>query len=135
MTNFCQQNEFIAKNDDVIVGFVGWGAGGFDSTYVLTLTPTKSGNTWTDNKLMKQCILAPFGKAAIPVTTTTTTSATPTSTDKPTEKTTSAAPAGTKGNNNANEAAPDKDNGVGRIAVSNLCIILASMVGFHLYFG
>ncbi|KAG8413176.1 hypothetical protein J3459_015739 [Metarhizium acridum] len=134
MTKFCEQNEFIAKNDDVLVGFVGWGAGGFDGTYVLTLTPSKSGDAWTDNELMKQCIVAPFGKAASSTTqaptSTTTTSAT--STEQTTNKTTSATPVGTN-NTNTNESAPKKDNAAGKVIVSHIYIILASMVGLQLY--
>lgn len=134
MTKFCEQNEFISKNDDVLVGFVGWGAGGFDSTYVLTLTPTKSGNSWTDNKLMKQCIIAPFGKAASSKPSPTTTSApSSTSTEESTQKPPSAAPSGTKNNTNSNESAPEKDSGAGYIAISHLYVFLASIAALHLY--
>jgi endoglucanase len=60
MTKFCEQNEFIAKNTDVFVGFVGWSAGSFDDTYILTLTPEGSPGSYTDNKLMQKCILDVF---------------------------------------------------------------------------
>lgn len=138
MTKFCEQNDFIAENDDVLVGFVGWGAGGFDGTYVLTLTPSRSGDAWTDNKLMKQCIIAPFGKAASATasttqapTSTTTTSTSATSTEQAADKTPSATP-GTK-NANANEAAPKKGNAADHVAISHIYIILASMAGLQLY--
>ncbi|EEU38273.1 uncharacterized protein NECHADRAFT_105936 [Fusarium vanettenii 77-13-4] len=72
MEKFCAQNEFIAKNSDVYIGFVGWGAGSFKYDYVLTLTPIKSGDGYEDNKLMKQCILDPFIKNAPSVTKTST---------------------------------------------------------------
>jgi len=58
MTAFCAQNSFINDNSDVFVGLVAWGAGSFDTSYVLSLTPSKSGNKFTDNQLMSQCVLA-----------------------------------------------------------------------------
>ncbi|QUC17505.1 uncharacterized protein UV8b_01746 [Ustilaginoidea virens] len=123
MTKFCEQNEFIAKNDDVIVGFVGWGAGGFDNTYILTLAPEWTGDGWTDNKLMKQCILAPFGKATI--------SASPAgNTNAPAVP--QSEPAGTTNNNSKQGAAPKKDNGAGRAAISGLGVLLASMAAMIL---
>ena len=70
MEKFCTQNEFIAKNSDVFVGFVGWGAGSFKSDYILTLTPEWSDGSYIDNKLMKECIIKPFIKDAPPETTT-----------------------------------------------------------------
>ncbi|KAK7431986.1 hypothetical protein QQZ08_001606 [Neonectria magnoliae] len=70
MEKFCTQNEFIAKNSDVFVGFVGWGAGSFKSDYILTLTPEWIDGSYVDNKLMKECIIKPFIKNAPPETTT-----------------------------------------------------------------
>jgi len=60
MTAFCAQNTFINSNADVFVGLVVWGAGSFDTSYVLSLTPSKSGNSFKDNALMSQCVLAPW---------------------------------------------------------------------------
>ena len=68
MEKFCTQNEFISSNSDVFIGFVAWGAGSFTSSYVLTLTPEGSDGSYTDNKLMKKCILAPFIEDAAPAT-------------------------------------------------------------------
>ncbi|KAK2601782.1 hypothetical protein QQS21_004666 [Conoideocrella luteorostrata] len=139
MTKFCEQNEVIAKNDDVLVGFVGWGAGGFDSTYILTLTPSKSGDKWTDNKLMKQCIIAPFGTAAettkSPARTTATSLVSPTSTQRSGQTaTSSAAPTGTENtNNNNSDTAPGKNNGANASALSSLYITLASITSLYLY--
>lgn len=70
MEKFCAQNKYISENTDVFVGFVGWAAGSFDSTYVLSLTPTGSPGDYTDNKLMKQCILDVFSGEYVPPTTT-----------------------------------------------------------------
>jgi len=57
MTAFCAQNSFINANPDVFVGLVGWGAGSFQASYVLSLTPTKQGNRFVDNQLMSQCVI------------------------------------------------------------------------------
>lgn len=75
MTAFCAQNAAINANADVYVGLVAWAAGSFDTSYVLTLTPQKSGNTFTDNALMKQCVLGIWNSAA--TTTPTTPSSSP----------------------------------------------------------
>lgn len=91
MTKFCEQNEFIAKNTDVFVGFVGWSAGSFDDTYILTLTPEGSPGSYTDNKLMQKCILDIFNDPSKQVTgkptdsspTKTQTSGSPKSTNDP----------------------------------------------------
>lgn len=57
LTNFCAQNTFINQNADVFVGLVGWGAGSFGTSYVLSLTPTKQNNQYVDNQLMQQCMI------------------------------------------------------------------------------
>lgn len=60
MRDFCAQNQCINQNSDVLVGFVGWAAGSFSTSYMLSLTPTEQNGQWTDNKLMVQCILDEF---------------------------------------------------------------------------
>ncbi|KAG9258798.1 glycoside hydrolase superfamily [Emericellopsis atlantica] len=57
---FCTQNEYIAKNTDVFVGFVGWGAGSFGTDYVMNLTPSGEADNYQDNELMTECIIKPF---------------------------------------------------------------------------
>lgn len=57
MTAFCSQNTFINSNSDVLIGLVGWGAGSFDSSYLLSLTPSKQGNGFVDNNLAAQCVV------------------------------------------------------------------------------
>lgn len=79
MEKFCTQNKFIADNSDVFEGFVAWGAGSFGFDYVLSLTPSGSPGDYTDNKLMKQCVIGPFLKDA-PEETSTSTKATSTKT-------------------------------------------------------
>ncbi|KAI1373374.1 glycoside hydrolase family 5 protein [Hypoxylon crocopeplum] len=59
-TAFCAQNTLINVNADVFVGLVGWGAGSFDTSYVLSLTPSKQNGGLVDNKLMSQCLLTPW---------------------------------------------------------------------------
>ncbi|KAI1845099.1 hypothetical protein JX266_008646 [Neoarthrinium moseri] len=57
---FCQQIDFLNKNSDVYIGYVGWSASAFNpQTYELSEVPTKNGNTWTDSALVKACIKAP----------------------------------------------------------------------------
>lgn len=56
-TDLCDQINFMKQNTDVFLGVVGWAAGSFDSTYELTETPTKNGNTWTDTSLVKSCLV------------------------------------------------------------------------------
>lgn len=60
MVDFCAQNKAISANSDVYIGFVGWGAGSFDTSYILTLTPLGEPGNYTDNKLMNECILDQF---------------------------------------------------------------------------
>ncbi|KAL2285260.1 hypothetical protein FJTKL_08220 [Diaporthe vaccinii] len=57
-TSFCSQNSFINQNSDVFMGLVGWGAGSFDTSYILSLTPSKQNNQLVDNQLMQQCVIA-----------------------------------------------------------------------------
>ena len=79
MTRFCAQNEYLSENTDVFVGFVAWAAGGFDDSYVLSLTPKQNKDgSWTDNNLMKECILKPFDKGERPTITATAPSTTAT---------------------------------------------------------
>lgn len=40
------------------MGLVGWGAGSFDTSYILSLTPSKQNNQLVDNQLMQQCVIA-----------------------------------------------------------------------------
>ncbi|KAI0014805.1 endoglucanase 2 [Xylariomycetidae sp. FL0641] len=67
LTNFKAQNTVINANADVFVGLVAWAAGSFDSSYVLSLTPTDDGQ---DNELLKQAVLGPWNAAAPARTTT-----------------------------------------------------------------
>lgn len=52
----CAEVAYLKANADVIVGVVGWAAGAFSQSYVLTETPTKSGGVWNDHTLVKECL-------------------------------------------------------------------------------
>ncbi|KAH8789115.1 glycoside hydrolase superfamily [Hyaloscypha finlandica] len=51
----CEQIAFLNQNSNVFLGYVGWGAGSFATTYALSLTPTNSNGVWTDQPLVKEC--------------------------------------------------------------------------------
>ncbi|KAK1759807.1 hypothetical protein QBC47DRAFT_357637 [Echria macrotheca] len=54
----CQQLDFINKNSDVFLGYIGWSAGSFQAnTYELSEVPTKNGNSWADSSLVKACLV------------------------------------------------------------------------------
>ncbi|OCH93916.1 endoglucanase [Obba rivulosa] len=55
-TYMCQQVTYQQQNSDVLLGYVGWAAGNFMNTYVLSETPTESGSTWTDAALVSACM-------------------------------------------------------------------------------
>ena len=60
-TASCQQHlcaalNFINQNSDVYVGYTSWAAGSFDTSYVLSDTPTNNGGSWTDQALLKACV-------------------------------------------------------------------------------
>jgi endoglucanase len=74
LTAFCAQNAFINANSDVYVGLVAWAAGSFSTSYILSLTPTKSGNSYVDNTLAKQCVIGTWLNSTTTTTGTATTS-------------------------------------------------------------
>lgn len=60
LTMLCEQFDTMNNYSDVYLGWVGWAAGKFDTSYELTETPTLSGSTWTDQPLVKQCVVGKF---------------------------------------------------------------------------
>jgi len=56
VTYMCQQIAYQAQNSDVILGYVGWAAGNFDVSYVLSELPAGSGSSWTDTLLVSSCM-------------------------------------------------------------------------------
>ena len=57
LTNICAALDFLNENSDVYLGWVGWSAGSFQSSYVLSLDPSGG----TDVPLVKQCFAGKFG--------------------------------------------------------------------------
>ncbi|KJA16679.1 glycoside hydrolase family 5 protein [Hypholoma sublateritium FD-334 SS-4] len=57
----CQQIAYQAQNSDVFLGYVGWAAGNFDPSYVLSEVPTNTGSTWTDTLLVQSCLAPSSG--------------------------------------------------------------------------
>ncbi|KAJ7097055.1 carbohydrate-binding module family 1 protein/Glycoside hydrolase family 5 protein [Mycena belliarum] len=55
-TYMCQQIAYQAQNSDVFLGYVGWAAGNFDVSYVLSELPAGSGSSWTDTSLVAACM-------------------------------------------------------------------------------
>lgn len=60
LTDLCQELAELNKYSDVFFGWMGWAAGSFDTSYTLSETPTESGGVWTDQPLVKQCIVGQF---------------------------------------------------------------------------
>ncbi|KDQ55158.1 glycoside hydrolase family 5 protein [Jaapia argillacea MUCL 33604] len=57
VTYMCQQIAYLKTNaSDVILGYVGWAAGNFATTYVLSETPTDTNGVWTDTELVSSCM-------------------------------------------------------------------------------
>ncbi|KAL5115462.1 Endoglucanase EG-II [Pleosporales sp. CAS-2024a] len=59
----CQQLQFLNQNSDVYLGYTAWAAGGFDSSYELTETPTQSNGQWKDTALVSQCVVGAWKNA------------------------------------------------------------------------
>ncbi|KAF5318450.1 hypothetical protein D9619_010686 [Psilocybe cf. subviscida] len=57
----CQQIAYQAQNSDVFLGYVGWAAGNFDPSYVLSEVPTNNGGTWSDTLLVSSCLAPSSG--------------------------------------------------------------------------
>ena len=61
MTHVCEAVSFLNENSDVYLGYMGWGAGSFDQSYKLTLTPKDNGGTFEDQPLLTKCFVETFG--------------------------------------------------------------------------
>ena len=57
MSRFCEQNSFINANSDVFLGLVAWAAGSFDSSYILSMTPSRNNGKLENNALGAQCVV------------------------------------------------------------------------------
>jgi len=60
LTAVCQELEALSQNSDVYLGWTGWAAGGFDTSYVLAETPSGSAGSYVDQPLVTQCIAGAF---------------------------------------------------------------------------
>ncbi|KAF7192990.1 Endoglucanase EG-II [Pseudocercospora fuligena] len=60
LEKLCAQFDTLNEYSDVYLGWVGWAAGMFDSSYALTETPSGSAGAYTDQELVKQCIVGKF---------------------------------------------------------------------------
>lgn len=56
VTDLGQQLSFLSNNSDVFLGYLGWAAGSFATTYTLTETPVDNGGTWTDQELVTEAL-------------------------------------------------------------------------------
>lgn len=61
LTALCEQFDAMNKYSDVYLGWTGWSAGKFDSSYELVMTPTKNGDGWTDQEIVTKCVAGKFG--------------------------------------------------------------------------
>ncbi|KAK3679722.1 hypothetical protein LTR78_000098 [Recurvomyces mirabilis] len=60
-TNLCQQFETMNSYNDVYFGWIGWAAGQFDPSYVLSEVPTQnSDGSWADVPLVTKCVAGEF---------------------------------------------------------------------------
>lgn len=59
-TYVCEELATLNTYSDVFLGWTGWAAGSFDTSYVLSLTPTNNGGSWTDQPLLTQCFAGQF---------------------------------------------------------------------------
>ena len=60
LTDVCQELDELNLYSGVYLGWTGWSAGMFDTSYQLSETPFLSGSTYTDQQLVKQCIAGKF---------------------------------------------------------------------------
>jgi len=56
ISHICNTIAFQKANSDVILGYIGWSAGAFDTDYILSEVPTQNGTTWTDTLLVSSCL-------------------------------------------------------------------------------
>lgn len=62
----CQELSYLMENPDQFLGYTGWAAGMFATSYVLSLTPSGSAGAYTDQPLLTQCFAGIFnGKTAL----------------------------------------------------------------------
>lgn len=61
LTNVCAQLAKLNEYSNVYLGWWGWGAGMFDTSYEITEVPTRDASgEWTDQPIVEQCIAGQF---------------------------------------------------------------------------
>jgi endoglucanase len=63
LTDVCAGLTYLMQNSDVYLGWTGWAAGAFDTSYVLTETPTGSAGSYRDQAIVSKCIAGVFNSA------------------------------------------------------------------------
>lgn len=53
-------NAVYSYNTDVYLGWIGWAAGAFETSYEISETPTYSNGVWTDQGIVANCIAGKF---------------------------------------------------------------------------
>jgi len=60
LTALCEQFDAMNKYSDAYLGWTGWSAGMFATSYELSEVPTKSGSGWTDMEIVSKCVAGKF---------------------------------------------------------------------------
>ncbi|KAI6821248.1 Endoglucanase [Hortaea werneckii] len=60
LTDMCEQFDVLNNYSDVYLGWTGWAAGAFEAGYEISETPSGSPGSYTDQPLVKQCIVGKF---------------------------------------------------------------------------
>lgn len=63
ITNVCEELQVLMDNSDVYLGWTGWAAGMFATSYALSETPSGSAGSYTDQELVTKCIAGIFKSA------------------------------------------------------------------------
>lgn len=59
----CEELQTLMDNSDVFLGWTGWAAGMFATSYALSETPSGSAGSYTDQEIVTQCIAGIFNSA------------------------------------------------------------------------
>lgn len=63
LTYVCEELQTIMANSDVYLGWTGWAAGEFATSYALSETPSGSAGSYTDQEIVTKCIAGVFNSA------------------------------------------------------------------------
>ncbi|KIM99752.1 glycoside hydrolase family 5 protein [Oidiodendron maius Zn] len=59
-TDLCAELDWMNYNADVYLGWIGWAAGSFATSYALSETPTYANGVWTDTGIVTNCVAGKF---------------------------------------------------------------------------